>query len=119
MATPIQNRINGHVWFRATGANVTIQLSDMVANGSVEAPINAASITQIFWTGAWTIYRGANAVFASNTGTAGHFNLAASGFSLSEWNSANVVCNTTSANATLYIQLNKESYANGTVGGLY
>ena len=119
MATAIQNRINGHVWFRATGANVTIQLSDMVANGSVEAPIGSAAISQIFWTGPWTIYRGANAVFVSQDGSSGHFNLAASGFALREFGSANVVCNTTSANATLYIQLSKETYANGTVGGQY
>jgi len=115
---PIQNRINGHAWFRMN-ANTTIQLSDLVSNNTLEGNASAMSITQIFWTGPWTIYRGANVVFSTNGDYNGHWDLAASGVALREWNSANIVCNTASATATMLLQVNKETYANGAVGGQY
>ena len=115
---PIQNRINGHAWFRAT-ANATIQLSDLVANNSLEGNASAMSITQIFWTGPWSIARGANVVFQSNGDFNGHWDLAASGVALREYNGANIVLTTASATATILLQVNKETYANGAVGGQY
>lgn len=117
MATPMLNRPNGHVSFRMV-ATTTINLSDMKL--ASEGTITAASITGIFWTGPWTIARGANTVFITDSNTNGTWDLKAMGTPIVDYNtSATIVCTTASANATLMIQFNKETSANGSVGGQY
>ena len=117
MATPIQNRLNGHAVFRFT-ANATIALSDMSVNTSQENITNMA-ITKIFWTGDWTIKRGSNTVFTSNTNTADHWDLKGSGISLTEDSAATIVVNTTGTTSTLIIEVAKQTYANSGSDGVF
>lgn len=108
---PYQNRIYGHAWFSAQ-SNATIALTDASSNASLENVQNMV-ITQIIATGPWTIYRGSNVVFqTSNTNY--HFNFAGTGTAISQYSNATLVCNTSSATASLLIQVAKQSSANGT-----
>ena len=114
---PIQNRINGHVWFSAT-ANAVIQLSDMAVSSANEAGISAASITKLIVAGPWKVSRGSNVVFQTESNVVSQIDFSGNGLTLSQWNTANIVVNTTSSSATIFIECNKETYANGTAGGL-
>lgn len=108
---PYQNRLYGHAWFSAQ-ANATINLSDATSNSTLENVQNMV-ITQIISTGPWQIYRGGNLVFqTSNTNY--QFDFAGHGTAISQYSNATLVCNTSSANASLLIQVAKQSSANGT-----
>ena len=115
---PILNAVNKHVTFLVK-STTTIQLSDMVANTLTEATPTAASITKMIVAGPWTIARGANVVWQTDSNVVSVLDFASMGITLKQDNGANVVCTTASSTATLIIQLNKETYANGSAGGPY
>jgi hypothetical protein len=114
MATPIQNRLNGHVWFKAVNANSTISLANMSTNTSLEN-VTAAAITKIFWSGNWTIKRGSNTVVTLGANNGGVWDLRGNGVALSEYPGATIVLETTDETASIIIEVAKQSYANGSI----
>jgi hypothetical protein len=114
MATPYQNRLYGHVWFRTVGANVVISLADCSTDTSLENVQNMV-VTKIISSGVWKIYRGSNVVFTtSNTNCT--FDFMGNGTALGvEFANATITANTSDANASIMIQVAKQSTANGTI----
>jgi hypothetical protein len=118
----LRNGANKHVVIQAV-ANDTFQLANAVSIDANTDPVNALNITKIAWTGPWTIARGNSTssvvVFQSNGDYAGIIDYSGSfGAAQSANNTANIIFTTTSAKATIVIECNKATYANGTAGGL-
>lgn len=113
MATPYQNRLYGHAWFRAL-ANTTINLADASVNTSLET-VSSLNISQIFYGGDWTVSRGNNVILTLPAGGTTHLNFAGHGTTLSEYNTLPITLTTSSNAAYIIVQVNKESFANGTV----
>ena len=103
----ISNRRAGHVTTLDT-ANTTYNLTDFASpNTSVET-VSAISIVKIFWTGDWTIKRGATTVFqtANNTGV---WDLNSAGMAITANSTANLVLSTASSSASIMLNLGKTS----------
>lgn len=109
----IQNRPLGHAVTLDT-ANASYAVADFASpNSSIETVTNIA-ITKIYWTGDWTIKRGANLIWQT-ANNAGAWDLNISGISLTAGNTAaNLVINTTSTSATLLLGISKTSSTIGT-----
>jgi len=112
MPTILKNGINRHVVFTAI-ANDSIQLSDVVVANSGES-VDGLNITKIIWSGQWTVKRGANTVWQSDALTFGTHDFSGNGFTLNQFNTANVVL-TTSGNSFIAVECNKATYANGSI----
>jgi hypothetical protein len=97
----IQNRRLGTAVIRDI-ANATYQITDFATPNTSQETVNNVSITQIYWTGDWTIKRGATVVFRD---------LNSHGIALTDNNAANLTINTTSTSATLVLKLSKVSTA--------
>lgn len=103
----ISNRRAGHATTLDT-ANTTYNLTDFASpNTSVET-VTALSITKIFWTGDWTIKRGATTVWqtANNTGV---WDLNSAGIALSANATSNLVLSSTSTTGTILLNIGKTS----------
>lgn len=105
----IQNRRLGTAVTRDI-ANATYQITDFATPNTAQETVNSVSITQIYWTGDWTIKRGATIVFQTANNT-GFWDLNSHGIALTDNNAANLTINTTSTSATLLLKLSKVSTA--------
>jgi hypothetical protein len=105
----IQNRRLGSAVIRDI-ANANYQITDFATPNTAQETVTNVSITQIYWTGDWTIKRGTTVVFQTGNNT-GFWDLNSHGISLTDNNAANLTINTTSTSATLVLKLSKTSTA--------
>lgn len=111
MATSYQNRPGGHVWFRSAGANLVITLANCNINATAEN-VQSMVVTKMISSGVWSIYRGANLVFTTSN-TNNTFDFSGNGTTLgSEFPTANIVANTADANASILLQVGKQTIGN-------
>lgn len=104
----IQNHRRGKAVVHLT-ANVQHAITDFAVPNTAVETMDGLTVTKIFWTGPWTIARGANIIFqtANNSGV---WDLAAYGIALTQDPTANLVVNTTSTGATIVIEVAKQSH---------
>ena len=115
---PYQNRLYGHAWFsfvsNSTVKTANIQLSDV--NASVDENVQNMVITQVISSGPWTIARqNSTSTYTQFTtvNTNYQFDFAGHGTALNGCPAGNVVITTPDANASILIQVAKQSTANG------
>lgn len=103
----IQNHRRGKAVVHET-ANVEYALADFATPNAAIETVSGVTVSKIFWTGPWVIKRGSTVIFqtANNTGV---WDLAAYGISLTQDPTANLAVNTSSATATLVIEVSKQS----------
>ena len=117
---PYQNRLYGHAWFsfvsNSTVKTANIQLSDANANSAEN--VQSMVITQIISSGPWTIARqNSTSTYTQFTtvNTNYHFDFSGHGTALNGCPGGDVVVTTADANASILIQVAKQTSANGTV----
>lgn len=98
----------GHALIRETAnATYVIAGNNSVSNiASAGETVNTAAFSQIWWTGDWTIKRGANTVFVLKD--SGYWDFNGAGVSLSEFGSANLVIEAANT-GTIIIEMSKQS----------
>lgn len=101
----IQNRPGGHA-VTLDFSNTTYQLTDFATPNTSFETVTNLGITKIFWTGDWTISRGANVIFKTSNNT-GHWDLNKTGIAITSSSGATISVNTTSSSATLVLGVSK------------
>jgi len=99
LSNPKRGRATAH--FVATG---NVALADLNADNET---VTAFDITDVKWSGSWTVVRNGNTVFAL-TGS-GEFDLAGSGMAIGIANDQTAVCTLTTGTGTLLLGLSKKS----------
>ena len=98
----------GHAFIRDTAnATYVVAGNNAVSNiASVGETVVTAAVSQIWWTGDWTIKRGANTIFVLKD--SGYWDFNGAGVSLGEFGSANLVLEAANT-GTIMIELLKQS----------
>jgi hypothetical protein len=89
-----------------SSANVAVANTDL-STGANDT-VTAFNITNVKWVGTgWVIYRGSTKVLDLSAAAYGDLNLSASAMKITANNNQSLAANTASANATIFIELEK------------
>lgn len=99
-------RGNNRAVVRLVNASNTITVNSLAVDAN--DVIWGMDISQVYWTGQWSIYRGTTLVLDLPAAVAGKWNFAQDGMTITANNNQSIVANTTSSNgATLILELKK------------